>query len=55
LPSLIGLIALHGGLRGGVPLARGLAFHVVLADEGSLDFAGAGGVDGLLAALFLCG
>ena len=38
LPSLIGLVALHGGLGGGCPTPGWLALHVVLADQSSLNF-----------------
>jgi hypothetical protein len=51
LPSVICLVAPHGGLRGAIPRSRRLALHVVLADERRLNFPGARRVDPLLAAL----
>lgn len=47
---MIGLILLHGGNRGGIPIAIGLGRQVVLADEGLLNLRYAVGIDGLLAA-----
>ena len=49
LPALVGLELLHGCLGGRVPLAAGVAGHVMLADEGLLNLGDAGGRNGLLA------
>ncbi len=51
LPSMIGLIALHSGLRGAIPSAGWFTLQVVLADQCGLNFAGARRIDCLLAAL----
>jgi len=51
LPSLVGLIALHGSLGGRIPFSGRLSVEVVLADQGLLNFAGALGINHLLAAL----
>src|SRR5271157_3492984 len=48
---MIGLIALHRGLRSGVPRSRRLTLHVVLADERGLNLPGASRVNRLLAVL----
>src|SRR5271157_6289890 len=50
LPPLVGLVFLHGGDGGGVPLSVGLAGQIALANKGSLNLRDAGWVDGLLTA-----
>ena len=52
LPSVVGLIAGHGGLGARVPFAAGFAGQVFLADEGFLDFSHAFRLDRLLSFAF---
>jgi len=49
LPAVIGLILLHGGFGGRVPMTVGIFAEIVLADEGGLDFGDALGLNCLLA------
>ena len=48
LPALVSLIATHSLLGGVIPFARGLAGHVVLANQRGLDLPSAPAVNGLL-------
>jgi hypothetical protein len=48
LPALVSLITAHGCLRGIIPLTGGLAAHVALANERSLDLARTLAVNSLL-------
>src|SRR5260370_42137732 len=50
LPALVSLITAHGHLRRVVPSPGGLAVHVVLTNQRSLNLAGAFTVNGLLPA-----
>ena len=52
LPSVIRLVAAHGGLGCVVPFSRGLAIQVMLANERFLNLLRAPGVDGGLSAPF---
>ena len=49
LPAMVGLIFLHGFLRGVVPNAGGFAVQIMFANQGGLDGAGALRIDFLLA------
>ena len=51
LPSVISLVTLHCRLRGAIPGAGRLTLEIMFANQGGLNFAGAGGIDCLLAAL----
>src|SRR6266704_402963 len=50
LPSVVGLVALHGSLRSIVPDARWLALKVMLTNQRFLNISGAFGIDFLLSA-----
>lgn len=50
LPSLVGLVALHRLLRGGVPFTRWFSVHVMLVDQSLLNLSRTIAIDRLLAA-----
>lgn len=52
LPSLVGLVTLHGSLGGAVPFSRRFSLEIVLADQGLLNFTSTLGIHHLLPALF---
>jgi len=50
LPSVVGLVALHGSLRIIVPHARRLALKIMFTNQCFLNIAGASGINFLLSA-----
>jgi len=48
LPSIVGLVALHGLLRGVIPYAGWRTLKIMFADQGFLNIAGTLGIDLLL-------